>query len=397
MQSLDLFDFEAIADGVPNGQANSTSYPIHLLRPGAPAGALNKVAVTPEVRALLDREAAIAIGCSGGKDSDACALATSSYLDSIGHRGPRVLIHADLGRVEWKDSLPSCQRLAARLGWELIVVARKAGDMMARWEGRWKSNVARYQALECVKLILPWSTPSMRFCTSEMKSAVIAAALKKRFPDRDIINVTGVRRQESSARAKMPISAPHTGLTRKGLIGLTWNAIIEWPVQDVLFAIQAAGLRLHEAYTRYQTTRVSCAFCIMSSESDLLAAAGCDDNHDLYRLMVDLEARSTFAFQGARWLADVAAHLLSAEQLAQIAIAKAAASSRQQIEAQIPEHLLYTKGWPTSMPTWSEAELIAQIRREVSRLLSFESQFLTAETVRDRYAELLALKAEKCA
>jgi hypothetical protein len=52
-------------------------------------------------------------------------LALIPYLDAIGHHGPRVLIHSDLGQVEWKDSLPTCERLAARLGLELIVVRRQ--------------------------------------------------------------------------------------------------------------------------------------------------------------------------------------------------------------------------------------------------------------------------------
>jgi hypothetical protein len=133
---------------------------------GAPAGGPNQVAITPEVQAMLDRDAVVAIGVSGGKDSDACAVAVNKHLDQIGHKGPRILVHSDLGRIEWKDSLPGCERLARRLGLELLVVQRQAGDMLARWEGRWQNNVSRYEDLSCVKIILPWSTPSMRFCTS---------------------------------------------------------------------------------------------------------------------------------------------------------------------------------------------------------------------------------------
>jgi tRNA(Ile)-lysidine synthase TilS/MesJ len=121
------------------------------------------VSSTPEVDALLDGDAVVAIGVSGGKDSVACALAVARHLDLIGHTGPRVLVHADLGRVEWKDSAPACERLAAHLGWELLTVRRKAGDMLARWQKRWENNVTRYRELSCVRLILPWSTPSMRF------------------------------------------------------------------------------------------------------------------------------------------------------------------------------------------------------------------------------------------
>lgn len=339
----------------------------------------------------------MAVGVSGGKDSQACAIAVAKYLDEAGHSGPRVLIHSDLGRIEWKDSGPTCERLAAALGWELIVVRRKAGDMLDRWEARWASSVKRYAELSCVKLILPWSTPQMRFCTSEMKVDQITAALKKRFPAQPIINASGIRREESATRARMPVAAPMTKLQRKGLPGVAWNPIIDWSVDDVWQSITAAGLPAHEAYRRYGASRVSCAFCIMSTEADLRAAAGCSDNVTLYRTMVDLEARSTFAFQGARWLADVAPTLLSSDLLTRIAIAKAAAASRALAESELPAHLLYTAGWPRGLPSTDEAELIASVRRRVAEAVDIEVQCTTGTAVRDRYAELLAERALKAA
>lgn len=353
----------------------------------------NDVALTPEVSALLAKNCVAAIGVSGGKDSDACAIAVARHLDRIGHSGPRVLVHSDLGRVEWKDSLPNCERLAERLGWELMVVRRQAGDMLARWQTRWENNVARYNSLECVKVILPWSTPSMRFCTSELKTAVIASALRKRFPTHDIINVTGVRRQESANRSRMPVSSRQDKLARMGYAGVTWNAIIEWPVEDVLATIEDAGLEMHEAYTVYGASRVSCAFCIMSSLPDLNAALSCADNHDLYRQMVELEATSTFAFQGSRWLADLSPHLLSEELRQRAEAAKQKAFERIAIEAELPKHLLYVAGWPQEIPSMEEAELIAKVRRRVSALLGIESEYLTGEGVRERYAGLIAERA----
>lgn len=361
-----------------------------------PAGrADSPVALTPEISAKLAENCVVAVGVSGGKDSDACAIAVDRHLNAIGHTGPRLLIHADLGRVEWRDSLANCQRLAARLGWELVVVNRKAGDMMARWEGRWENNVARYANLECVKLILPWSTPSMRFCTSELKTAVISSALKKRFPNHDIINVTGIRRQESTSRSRMPVAAPMPRLTSKAHTGMAWNAIIEWEVQDVLTTILDAGLELHEAYTRYGASRVSCTFCIMSSIPDLNASVSCSDNHEIYRQMVELEARSTYAFQGSRWLADLAPHLLSPELRERATKAKEKALRRQEIEAELPKHLLYEKGWPTSVPTLEDAALIASVRTRIAALMGIATKYVTAEAVQQRYAELIAEKAIK--
>lgn len=363
-----------------------------LPTPSQVGAARRRVATTPVVDAMLNRNAVVAVGVSGGKDSVAVALAVARHLDDIGHTGPRVLIHSDLGRVEWKDSLPACERLAARLGWELIVVRRNAGDMLARWEGRWEANLRRYAELECVKLILPWSTPSMRFCTSELKTAVITSALRKRFPGQDILNVTGIRRQESDNRAKMPVAAPMTALTRKNATGYSWNAVIEWTIDEVLQEIADAGLALHEAYTLYGVSRVSCAFCIMSAGADLLAATGCADNHPLYVSMVELEAASGFGFQGNRWLADVAPHLLSDDLRQRVAGAKEGAQRRVAAEKLLPKHLHYTKGWPTGLPTAEEADLIAAVRRDVAAAVGIVVKYTTGAEVLERYAELLAQK-----
>lgn len=357
-----------------------------------PVAATRHVATTPEVNTAIASNAAIAIGTSGGKDSVACALAVASHLDEMGHHGPRVLVHADLGRVEWRDSLPSCERLARHLGWELITVARKAGDMLARWEKRWENNVTRYRELSCVKLILPWSTPSMRFCTSELKTAVIASALRTRFPGRPIVNVTGVRREESANRSRMPVSQAMPAIARGSHQGIAWNAIIEWTLEDVFATITGAGLALHEAYARYGASRVSCAYCIMSSADDLRAAASCEDNHDVYRAMVDLEVRSSFAFQGKRWLLDVAPHLLPDRTRAVSCDVKIRAAERQKIESAIPAHLLFKTGWPDVRPTREEAALLAKVRCSVARLLSLDINVATARAVMDRYDDLLARK-----
>ncbi len=354
------------------------------------------IALTPEITRLLAADAAVAIGVSGGKDSCAVAIAVDRHLSAIGHTGPRILIHSDLGRVEWRDSLPACQRLAERLGWELVIVRRQAGDMLHRWRGRWANNVARYAALECVQVILPWSTPSMRYCTSEMKNRVIASALAKRFAGRPILNVTGIRRQESANRRNKPIAAIDTNLTTRTREAFVWNPIIEWPIEQVWRTIGEAGLT-HEAYTVYGSSRVSCVFCIMSSIGDLRAAASCPDNHEIYRAMVDLEARSTFAFQGNRWLADTAPHLLDAEMRRAVTRARLAAHERMRLEARLPRHLLFVKGWPTTVPTREEASLLGETRRRISVLLGIDADYHTGPAICERYRDLIAAKTDPLA
>ena len=361
-------------------------------------------AITALVSALA-AGAPVAIGVSGGKDSCAAALATIEYLDAIGHTGPRVLVHADLGdddpalSVEWTDSLPTCERLAARLGIELLVVKRAAGGMMKRWQGRWVNNVRRYVNLECVKIILPWSTPSMRFCTSELKSAPIAAALVKRFPGQVVVSAAGIRRAESRQRSSAKTAQVNKRLCHKGsgTTGLDWNPIAEWTDRDVFAYCAARGFDMHEGYARYGMTRISCRFCIMAHKADLAASATCEDNAPVYRTMAALEIASTFAFQGATWLGDVAPHLLDEATRQALVAAKQRAAAREAIEARIPEHLLYTEGWPTVMPTQAEAELLAEVRREIAELLGLDVKHTDAASIIARYAELMAANAAKVA
>ncbi|MFA1677210.1 phosphoadenosine phosphosulfate reductase family protein [Rhizobium mongolense] len=346
---------------------------------------MQTIATTPNIDMLIASGSPVAIGVSGGKDSQASALATFSHLDRIGHTGPRLLIHADLGSVEWDDSHRICHELACHLGVELQTVRRKSGGLMERWEARWLSSVERYQSLSTVTLVPCWSTPAMRFCTSELKTHVIIAALKRRFPAQRIINVTGVRRAESAARAKATIASADAG----GRIW-TWRPIVDWSEAEVFATIDRSGLLPHPAYRQFCMSRVSCRFCIMSSLADLAAAAAQPEAHHLYRRMVALEARSTFAFQGSRWLGDVAPHLLDEEGRAALARGKAAAVARVAAETRITKPMLYVKGWPQRMLSNEEADLLAHVRQEVSHSLGFACRFLDRESIHARYAELIA-------
>lgn len=342
------------------------------------------IAITPIIAELLRRHAPVAVGVSGGKDSQAAAIATFEHLDRIGHAGPRLLIHADLGVVEWKDSLPVCERLASMLNTELVVVRRKQGGLLERWEGRWRSNVARYEDLSTVTLVPCWSTPSMRFCTSELKATKIHAELLRGFRGMPIISVVGVRRQESRRRARAPVADQNP---RNGI--WTWRPILEWSEDEVFDSIDARGVEPHPAYRQFGMTRVSCRFCIMSSLADLHAATCQPETHDLYRQMVDLESRSTFAFQGARWLGDIAPHLLSRDARDALAAAKELARRRVEAERRITRPMLYVKGWPTRMLSDDEADLLAEARGTVSNLLGLNARYLDREAIHGRYAMLL--------
>lgn len=357
-----------------------------------------KIEITPFLTDLLEKNAPVAIGVSGGKDSTVAAFIVLEYLRAIGHTGPVILIHSDLGRIEHTDSLPACHRLAGRLGLELVVVHREKGDMMDRWLQRWNDNLERYRNLFCVKLILPWSTATMRFCTSELKTSVICRDLVERFPGLIILSVSGIRRQESTTRKQAPIYLPQDKLTSKtfGTTGYDWHPILPWTLEEVLAYHEFRDFPLHEAYTKYGMSRVSCAYCILSSLNDLIASATNPENHDIYREIVDLEIVSGFSFHSDLWLGDVAPHLLSQEQLAGLREAKRRAKLREQIEVRIPPHLFFKNRYPTVMPTRSEALLLSEVRRAISDLMEIQGmQYLNAEAIMDRYAELIALRDKR--
>ena len=350
---------------------------------------MRHITTTEHIDQLIRAGSPVAIGVSGGKDSDVAAIATSDRLNDLGHAGPRILIHADLGRVEWDASLPQCQRLADRLGLELVVVRRTKGDMMDRWIQRWEDNVQRYIHLECVKLILPWSTASMRFCTSELKTSVICAELVRRFPNTTILSVAGIRREESATRAKAQPQKPQNKLINKthNTTGYTWLPILDWTLDEVRALHSERNFPMHPTYQT--NSRVSCRYCILGSHDDLLASTTWDETHPLYREMVDLEIVSTFAFQDAGWLGDLAPQLLSEPQRAALADAKRRAAERMRLEAEIPQHLLYEKQWPRYLPTLAEAQQLASIRQQIGVLLDLPVLYTDAESVRARFFDLM--------
>ena len=135
----------------------------------------------------------------------------------------------------------------------------------------------------------------------------------------------------------------------------------------------------------------------MSTAADLRVAAGCEDNQDVYRELVALEIESSFGFQGGRWLGDSAPELLSHHARAMLLDAKMAAERRQAAEVRIPKHLLYTRGWPDCIPTWDEAQLLAEVRQEVSGAVGIEISYTDAASIRGRYEELMEAKLAKAA
>jgi 3'-phosphoadenosine 5'-phosphosulfate sulfotransferase (PAPS reductase)/FAD synthetase len=360
---------------------------------------MKPIATTPEIDAAIRAGAPIGFAISGGQDSDALVLEGNAELDQRGHAGPRLCIHSDLGVLAWESALPQCERLARHVGLPLVVTKRKQGDLLDRWRQRWQSNVRRYANLEICRLILPWSSPAMLFCRSELKAAISNRELIARFPGALIITAAGIRREESATRADAPIAAPEKGLESKTqrTSGLKWNPIADYTLADVGESHARHAFERNETYSRGMT-RHSCKFCIMAGLLDLITAANQPENTELYRELVSIEIESTFSFQSDRWLGDIASHLLDAGQVAALAEAKERAAARQVAEARIPRHLLYERsGWPRVLPTPAEAQLLADVRRAVAAAVGISIHYTTGDAVRGRMAELMEVNTRKLA
>jgi 3'-phosphoadenosine 5'-phosphosulfate sulfotransferase (PAPS reductase)/FAD synthetase len=352
------------------------------------------IAYDQAILEAIEQGAWFVFNLSGGKDSTCAAHSACAFLDSQGHpRSRRLAIHADLGRAEWRSTPETVGKIADRLQLPLLVVRRSAGDMVARWEQRFASGRQRYEALSTYNLIGPWSSASLRFCTSELKVQVIGPELARRFKGQPIISVVGLRREESPARRFTPISRLDVRFAKPsntaGTRMTTWHPIVDWTERHVFAHHKRFALPLHEAYVRYGSTRLSCAFCVLASRRDLAAAAGADSNCYLYTELVALEARSSFSFQPTKWLADVAPHLLQPSLLRDVEGAKIQSFERRRLEKMMPPDLRYVRGWPPRLPTWEEAYEIAQARRPILDWHDLRDLYPTPAAIIDRFSDLM--------
>jgi 3'-phosphoadenosine 5'-phosphosulfate sulfotransferase (PAPS reductase)/FAD synthetase len=367
-----------------------------------------ELSLTDDAIAMLKAGALVSFSVSGGKDGAAAALLFNKYLDEIGHpKERRMLIHADLGSIEWKDSLPSCKRLSEFLGLPLTVVQRNGGGMVERWLSRWESSIARYKTLSTVMVVSPWSSATNRFCTSELKMDPIGSAMKKwartfaptKGSPLNMISVLGLRRAESVKRSKAPTLAPFlkADLPKSGINAFTLNPILTLSKEEVFQVHKDFGFPLHVGYG-LGNERISCLFCVLAGSNDLTVGARQPEAHAVYRQLVQLEVDSLFSFQGSRWLGSINPEILSDDLRAQLVTSVLRAEKRREIEAGIPKELHYVKGWPTRLPSLAEAEIICRARNAIAELYNWdksEMAGMTPAAVIARYQQLMDAQVAK--
>ena len=225
------------------------------------------------VNQLIEQGAIFFCSHSGGKDSQAMY----AYLMKRVPAEQIVVVHADLGEVEW---LGVQDHIHANIEHELHVV-RAGKTLLEMVEHRYNTRPE----------VPSWPSSGTRQCTSDLKRNPIYKFIRNYMKDRGAllaVNCTGLRAEESTSRAKkMPYQINKT-LSKAGREVYEWLPVFDWSTEQVFDAIAEAGQKPFHAYA--ENERLSCVFCIMGCKGDLMH--GLKQRPELFRKYVELEQRT---------------------------------------------------------------------------------------------------------
>lgn len=286
----------------------------------------DKIEPPGQIASLLQESSTtLLINVSGGKDSDSMLRCLVERHRREGWRCRLMAIHADLGAMEWHESLPHCEAVCRELGVELVVVRHAKHDLLEGIEARMEQRPDAP----------PFPSAAARFCTSGWKRNVIDRWIRHHIGEGEAcVSAMGLRAAESRARARKPHWQIRTGAhsERKRRTVLEWNPILAFELADVWAslgytldelhawqrhvagwrkqgltgadltrAITEAGFRAHPAYAM-GNERLSCAMCVLACAGDL--ANGAEVRPDTFQRLVEIERKSGFYFQQNKPLAE---------------------------------------------------------------------------------------------
>ena len=180
---------------------------------------------------------------SGGADS----MAMLSMLRRMGLLHKVVIVHSDLGEMEWEAMHPWIEKNSFGLPCHVV-----------------KSEMDFFEVARKYKRIPSGMT---QFCTDFLKTQPIAAFIHQYMYDNNLktaINATGMRAQESKRRAKKdPLCKSEMTQPRKHPEHYItdWLPIFHYSFDEVREEIKLAGQVPHKIYSM-GFSRLSCAVCV---------------------------------------------------------------------------------------------------------------------------------------
>jgi 3'-phosphoadenosine 5'-phosphosulfate sulfotransferase (PAPS reductase)/FAD synthetase len=218
----------------------------------------------------------VLVNSSAGKDSQAMLthLVERADAESIS-RDRIVVVHADLGRVEWEGTRELAETQAAAYGLRFVTV-RRLEDLLDQVVSRHLTLRAKGDTTTPA-----WPSSQARYCTSDQKTAQVAKFMtqlaadhRAAHPDRPIriLNCLGIRAEESPARAKKVPFGPDGAASNSRRTVDRWLPIFDWTTEQVWDTIRRSGLPHHPAYDAGMP-RLSCMFCVLAGRKELVLSA----------------------------------------------------------------------------------------------------------------------------
>ena len=194
------------------------------------------------------------VSVSGGKDSTALMLWALEHLPPDRTH----FVHADTG-AQWPENKPHLAYLQQKLGVTIHTVRNKPQP----WRRKKVPYAEQDNLYDTVKARGYWPGARFRYCTKYLKQWPLRA-FASQFDNP--IGLTGQRRAESSARAKLPY---FTARDKHHIIPL-YRPILDWTDAQVwTHILKDHGLEPNPVYQ--YANRVSCWCCIMGRRAEVEA------------------------------------------------------------------------------------------------------------------------------
>lgn len=221
---------------------------------------MNEAAIYPDTDLRAGQEAVrgslFVANLSGGKDSQAMLL----RMLKIVPRRQILAVHAHLGEVAWPGTLEHARQHAQDAEVPFLVASAQK-TLLEMVETRFATRPE----------VPSWPSPQFRQCTSDLKRGPLNREIRRYATAQGytrVINCTGIRREESSQRSKLSPWQRRESECSKTREWLEWLPIFEFSAQDVWTLLRNSNQAAHPAYAQ-GNSRMSCVFCIMTSEADL--------------------------------------------------------------------------------------------------------------------------------